>query len=372
MSKRNCADLNKIPKALEKTGFILEHIVSEKFRKAGWWTINGRYYADDVDGRARELDLIAYRAKKEKEIEVVSAVLISCKKDEQMTWAFLTREKPKSDPNFDWDPMHYWTDVEPLQTYLSSEAWKADYLKKFGSKYSKEMAARKDVFSFQQISSASVTAQNDKQIFDSISSLMKALDYEMSAVQSRARKRNRLYLFYLLTVVDASVVDVDYSNDEPVAVEVERITHLARYMVRKHDLSALVHFIRSDKLDDFISNISGVSNIGSKQFSNLAAKSYDAIISNKKIREHFSEKIKMRIIREVNSAFRRNGKSSVKAGDLGLDYDDGKLLIQLDVYEDDEIEILNTDELLNKYSKKLLKELTRYEGAFVFEGYVPF
>ena len=34
-----------------------------------------------MDGRARELDLIAYRAVTNKDLEVVSAVLASCKKD---------------------------------------------------------------------------------------------------------------------------------------------------------------------------------------------------------------------------------------------------------------------------------------------------
>jgi len=78
MPKRVCAALDAIPDALAKTGFIVEHLVAEEFKKAGWSTIGGRYYADDIDGRARELDLVAYRSTKSKGLEVVTAVLVDC------------------------------------------------------------------------------------------------------------------------------------------------------------------------------------------------------------------------------------------------------------------------------------------------------
>ncbi|WP_217539499.1 hypothetical protein, partial [Stenotrophomonas sp. GbtcB23] len=119
--------------------------------KNGWSTIGGRYYAADVDGRARELDLVAYRAEKFEGIEVFAAVLVSCKKDEALTWAFLTKKKPKNDPNFDWNPVHVWTDVEPLSTYLSTESWKADHTEALGKKYKDMFAPRSAIFAFQQL-----------------------------------------------------------------------------------------------------------------------------------------------------------------------------------------------------------------------------
>lgn len=372
MSDRVCAPLDQIPSALAKTGFLLEHLVAEEFKKAGWWTIGGRYYTDDVDGRARELDLVAYRAEKSGELEVVTAVLVSCKKDEETTWAFLTKQKPKHDPNFDWDPVHYWTDVQPLQTYLASDPWKNEYIKALGKLHDKSFRAVTDIFAFQQVSSLKVSSRNDKAIFDSIASLMKALDHEIAAVPARAKGRKRLYVFSLLTVVDASMVDVNYSGKQPVATEVEHITHLARYMVRKRDLSALVHFVRSDKLSQFVSAMSKFADLNAKHMASLTSTAYEAIQWNDKVRAYFAERLKSRLAWNIARTFRKHSRSSLSVTEVQLGFEDDRLNILVDILDDDDLAILNTDKSLKAETAELLKEVARYEGDFVFVGDLPF
>lgn len=372
MSKRVCAPLDKIPHALEKTGFLLEYFVAEEFRKAGWGTIGGHYYADDIDGRARELDLVAYRATKSKELDVVTAVLVSCKKDEEATWTFLTKERPEHDPNFDWNPVHYWTDLQPLRSYLAVDSWKEGYIKAAGNLYEINFEAKKEIFAFQQVASLKVTPKNDKSIFDSISSLMKALDHEVQAAQVRAKGKKRIYIFSLLSVVDAPMVDVSYSGGTPIAIEVEKITHLARYMVRKRYLSALIHFVRNDKLPEFVGALSGFAEANGKHMISLVEKAYESIRSNKRVREYFSERLKPRLIWEINSFFRRVGRSSTKAEEAQLGYEDGKLLIEVDIYDNNDLEELNADGFLGSRTVSLLREVARYEGDFVFVCDIPF
>lgn len=371
MSDRICAALDQIPDALAKTGFILEHRVAQEFRKAGWSTIGGRYYADDVDGRARELDLVAYRTGKSKELEVVTAVLVSCKKDDETTWTFLTKEKPRHDPNFDWDPVHYWTDVQPLQTYLASDSWKAKYFKAIGKLYD-DFKATKDIFAFQQVASHKVTPRNDKAIFDSIVSLMKALDHEVEAVPARAKGKKRLYIFSLLSVVDAPMVDVSYAGKKPVASEVDQLTHLARYMVRKTDLSALVHFVRSDKLSDFVGLLSQLSDLNAKHMTTLVKQAHDAIQWNARIQSYFAGRLRARIIWMIGRVFRNSGRPQPNVEEVQLGFDSGHLKILVDVYEDKEIAVLNADRSLKRDTAKLLKEVARFEGAFTFESDFPF
>lgn len=371
MSDRICAALDQIPDALAKTGFILEHRVAQEFRKAGWSTIGGRYYADDVDGRARELDLVAYRTGKSKELDVVTAVLVSCKKDNETTWTFLTKEKPKHDPNFDWDPVHYWTDVQPLQTYLASDPWKEKYIKAIGKLYD-DFKTTKDIFAFQQVASHKVTPRNDKAIFDSIVSLMKALDHEVESVPARAKGRKRIYIFSLLSVVDAPMVDVSYAGKKPIAIEVEQLTHLARYMVRKRDLSALVHFVRSDKLSRFVGSLSQLADVNAKHMATLVKQAYDGIQWNSRIRSYFADRLKARIIWMIGRSFRSSGLPSPNIGEVQLGFDNGKLKILIDVYDDKELAILNADRSLRADTAKLLKEAARYEGAFAFESDFPF
>ncbi|UWX04208.1 hypothetical protein H1235_02445 [Pseudoxanthomonas sp. NC8] len=369
---RVVAALDKIPGALEKTGFILEHEIAEAFKKRGWSTINGRYYADDVDGRARELDLVAYRTDKSADIEVVTGVLVSCKKDAEHTWAFLSKEKPRSDPNFDWDPVHYWTDVEPLKTYLANENWKSDYVTAGGSTYDEDIRAARDIFAFQLISSQTVSPKNDKPIFDSISSLLKALDHEMEVLPSRAKKRKRVYFFSLLSVVDAPLVDVDYSKGAAIAREVKKLTHFARYMVKKRDLSALIHFVRSDATDDFIRSMSDLAQVNLQFMEARVDASYRAIRTNPAVRGYFAERLKHRLVWRMNSALRTTPATKVEELTLSYRVEDDLLVVGVDVFDDDQLKRMNSDAELVDYTEKALFEIARYKGKFVFELDVPF
>ena len=62
---------DKIVEALSKTGFPFENTVSEQFLGSNWNILGNKYYVDDVDGRAREIDLIAYKVRKVEGIELV-------------------------------------------------------------------------------------------------------------------------------------------------------------------------------------------------------------------------------------------------------------------------------------------------------------
>lgn len=63
MKMRKCAPLEDVPAALTVTGFVLENYVTTRFKANGWGVIASKYYIDDVDGRARELDLLAYKSR---------------------------------------------------------------------------------------------------------------------------------------------------------------------------------------------------------------------------------------------------------------------------------------------------------------------
>ncbi|HEL3782352.1 TPA: hypothetical protein UM046_000082 [Stenotrophomonas maltophilia] len=401
LRKRQAVPLDQIPMALEKTGFILEHLVAEAFKKARWTTIGSRYYADDVDGRARELDLIAYRTDKSKDLEVVSAVLISCKKDEARTWAFLTEEKPRQDPNYDWNPVHFWTDVEPLRTFLKTEDWRKDLHHALDANYGELFSAKRSVFAFQQLGLAQqpkqsrpgggsqkggadssietdrakqsgfVTSQNDDQIFSSIVSVMKALDYEMESLSSRVKGKGRLYHFTLLSVVDAPLVEVFYGSGQPVVSEIDGITHLSRYLVNRRELSALVHFIQASALPQYLNCLSQSTVLSAKYFASLVEKSYAAIESSVQVRSYFSKLLQPTVVWRINDALRRLTGVGGTVSEFELGFKDGVLEIQLD--EDlNNIAGLNEDLELTEAVAALLKRKARYSGEFQFVWDVPF
>jgi hypothetical protein len=55
------ADLPKYLAGIQRTGFVLENAVATEFKRKGWTVISNKYYLDDVEEKAREIDLLVYR-----------------------------------------------------------------------------------------------------------------------------------------------------------------------------------------------------------------------------------------------------------------------------------------------------------------------
>lgn len=73
-------ELKIYAESIKSTGFILESKVSDFLSNHGWGVINNKYYIDDVQSVAREIDIIAYKATKVRDVLVYTTLIISCKK----------------------------------------------------------------------------------------------------------------------------------------------------------------------------------------------------------------------------------------------------------------------------------------------------
>lgn len=60
-------NVDKISESIGKSGFKLEFITSQQLKKKGWNLISNRCYIDDLEGTAREIDLLAYKVSTVKE-----------------------------------------------------------------------------------------------------------------------------------------------------------------------------------------------------------------------------------------------------------------------------------------------------------------
>jgi len=367
---RDLPPAEKVLQALATTGFLLEHEVARKFKEAGWSSINGRYYLDDVEETVRELDMVAYKVSKSAEIDVVTVVLLSCKKDSANAWAFMSREKPAKDPNFDWNPVHHWTDVQPLKTYLEHVGWTQGYVKNLKQPANSLFQPTKDIFAYQLVSYDG-RPQNDKAIFSSVSGLMKALDHEINALHDRVNGRGRIYQFNLGTVVDARLVEVDYDLEVPAVSERESLVYFARYMVRKREVSGLVHFVRHDKVDAFIQRLDNLASENSASFPKLAVAAYSAVLTVPQVSEYFSEKLGS--VLKWRLAWRAEklglGKDEIQGVRLGSNKT--SLVVYLDG-SDEVVEALEEDAEAMEIVRKLLRERVRYNGSFMLDSDIPF
>ncbi|WP_213434813.1 MULTISPECIES: hypothetical protein [Lysobacteraceae] len=366
----------------------MEHMVTERFRANGWSVISNRYYVDDTDGKARELDLIAYRVFEVQGYEFVTTVLASCKKERTTTWAFLSRDKRGQDPNIEWQPVHYWTDIEPLRTFLSSSDWRSNYLESNRQAKAVTFNITRDVFAFQVIAPPGprqggspegtrkeAASRNDSPIFNSISGLMKALDYEIEAIPDRAAQRafagKRIYLFRLAVIVDAPMVDVQHSEKTPNVVEIDQLLLLTRYMVRKRHLDAQVHFVGADKVDWFIGEMESLATYNSEHLHLLLNESYTSIASNRAVQNYFATVLRKRLIHAFNYRLSSEGLKEGVSELFVMPDESGGIILEVDV-DDDTADFLNSDSRTRLLVEAALKQEARFTGSFQIRPDLPF
>lgn len=366
--------LKSIPAGLARTGFLLEHEVTEAFRSAGWGVINNRFYIDDVDGKARELDLVVYQVSSNSDINVVTTLLISCKKNEEMAFTFMSRNKRDGEPNTDWNPVHYWTAQEPLQKFLETTSWRKNYVTEDTQLGSEIFNIRRDAFATQLVSQKNGSPQNDRLIFESISGLMKALDHEIQILPSRMKEK-RIYIFNLLTIVDAPMVDARFSGTKITPIKIDDFKYLSRYMVRKRELAARIHFATKSKIDSLVETYTRLSEYDSNFFQAATINAYKAITSNRAVQDYFAKLLSSRFSWRINNVLRKNEQPKLQEEDIEFEYDKDRneLIIGVSpLVDEDGLRYLNGDAELKRSVRKLLKDNARYEGAFRFDVLIPF
>lgn len=362
--------MKQIPTALEATGFVFEYQVAESFRQAGWTVIVGRYYVDDVDQKARELDLIAYKIKKSNDFDVVTSILISCKKDAENSWVVMSMPRPTQDLNINWNPVHYWTNNKLLDAYLKSKSWTESYINE--NKFLEENISgiARQAFAFQLISKKTQKTNNDRPVFQSITDLLKALSHEMSILPNRM-KQPRVYNFNLLTVLDADLFEVGYETDTPTISQIGHFRHVARYIVNKHDLIARVNICNKTELDKLIAAYDCMAAYNNLFFNKKLTESYQAIKYSKAVQDHFSSIfskllphfIKFRLSDAKNISY--SSVDEIKVS-IGFDDKDSTLKIKVDVDPDD-VALLNSDAVLMAKTKEYLLKYARYSEKFEYE-----
>lgn len=231
---------------IKKTGFVLENQTAIQLRKAQWTVISNKYYVDDQEESVREIDLVAYKVTKIHHFDVYTVLIISCKKSEQDAWALLARPINLKDPNSDWWPLHAWSNDRALQYQLSQPGAAKRYQDAMNGRGVANVlnVPEVEVFAFQEMDKKSGKPHNDKNIFNAVTSLIKAQAYELTALPTR-KKSPSVYQFNLLSVVDSELIRLMFDKGSIRASEIEAEHYLARYIVRKKEIFSRIRFIQS-------------------------------------------------------------------------------------------------------------------------------
>lgn len=245
-------DTEKLIESINKTGFILEYEVGHLFEKSGWSVINNRYYLDDVKQESREIDIIAYKVREVEETLFYTTLIISCKKSSDNMWTFLVKDL-KNDPNINKHPINDWSNNAVLNFMKNKPDFETNLTNELKENEDVKFTygIEEQVFAFQQISKKNYKPQNDKDIYNSIITSIKALEYEKNALNNRVY-RDALYNFNILSIFDGDMHSVKYGGAKPVVQEINHIKYLNRHIVNKSESFFRVHFIKYDFLKDYL------------------------------------------------------------------------------------------------------------------------
>ena len=370
-------DTSKIESQIRKTGFVLEHTLVSLLKKSNWHVINNKYYVDDHEENIREIDILAYKTSKIQNISVYTTLLISCKKSESNDWALLSRDIDLKAPNSDWWPLHAWSNDKAINYKLNIKGGAKGYhedLIEHGLKRVLDLP-KVEVFAFQEMDKKTGAPQNDKPIFSSITSLMKAQAYEVNSLPSR-KKDTAIYQFNLLTVVDTELLRIHFDNDEKITAHATDSEHyIARYIIHKEDTFARIRFIKSNKFQSYLADYDKLHIENCNWFIKTNNNFYLNILKDPDrvsvLQEDFRKRLSVLV-----SIFTQANKSD-EFSDLSIEWrkDLDKIAIVSNAMTKEVVAQLAKYTYINNITKNALKEIYRYEGDFIFsepEDSIPF
>lgn len=380
-SKNDPNNLEPYRAGVLKTGFPLEFQVGKAFQRHGWSAINSRYYVDDVKGVAREIDVIAYKVAVHDDVEICTAVIVSCKKSDEKAWALIAQNRNEKDPNIDWFPLHAWTNQKVLRYVLEDTKWESSYLAeaKAHAFFGNLIKPEHHIFAFQELLKSSGAPKNDTAIYDAVSSLMKAQGYE---VQSREQKDSgaprRILNFNLLSVVQSDLLLCKLTEDflgnvETIIQKTSSEKYIGSYIINQDSMIARINFVRYDALEPLLTSFDEMHDFNIKFFEGQLEEYYQNPFATKAAVDVFEEQFASRIMLWVRAAMPKEERE-FDASDLSiwLRRSGEELIIGVPVWKDDSVEDLNSNERLLERTRLALKEYYRYDGPFKFDADIPF
>lgn len=360
-------DLTKFEESILKTGFAFEDKVSSALKEEGWSILSNKYYIDDHEETVREIDLIAYRARQVQHFTVYTALIISCKKNDSNVWALLSRPLDKRDPNRNWHPVHAWTNDRALQFHLINPEFGTDYHSRLGEAQLNALSdPLLDIFAFQEMNQVSGSPQNDKAIFGSITSLMKAQAYELRALSSR-KNEPCVYHFSLLSVVDAEMIRLTFDGARPKASELSTEHYLASYIIEKKQEVSRIRFIAAPAFKSAISDYNELHLFNCKVFSDYCDEFYVGALECHKKRNLFIEDFRKAVGLPIFWRMQAKFGHDIKSSEIDLQWNSDKNMVEIAIPLDDyHFEFLNQDAIAKDVVRRALMDFYRYSGYFEF------
>lgn len=360
---------------IKLTGFGLEFSISENLTKNGWTVINNKYYIDDVQGSAREIDILAYKTALQNNIQIYTVLIISCKKNRENSWALLAKDKNLNDPNMDWTPVTIWSNQKILKLVIENFDWKKSYISSSHNLNNQLLSPTKHIFAFQELNNKKGTPQNDKVIFNSIISCMKSQDYEIRSLDKR-KKEDSIYNFNLISVIDAPLLRINYGDSDPSIERIDSDIYVGSYIINRKEKISRIHFITANTFESHLSIYNDLHSHNIKQTSVIFDSYYIRCMENKKKVDLFIKDFNRNLRWDIYTAIKNfRTDNNANLNDISILWDKKKNCVSLsveEVWDDAEVNMLNTNNEIKVKVASILRKIYQYDGDFYFESNVPF
>lgn len=370
-------DLEKVSSSITKTGFHLEYKIGKILRDNGWHLISNRCYIDDHEGAVREIDLLGYKVTKIKDFSLYTVLVISCKKSESNAWALLTRAVEENDPNYNWRPFKGWSNHPAILHYMGGKNWPHAYHDKLSTACPRLFEApTSDVFAFQEINKSTGSVQNDKAIFSSITSLMKAQSYEISLLNGRQKNIRRAYQFNLISIIDSELVKVLFEGEDINSYNTQSEDYLCRYILNKEEAIARIKFTTADFFPELINDYNDLHSENKKIFSEYHDKFYADAYKTWRKANLIKSELLLKINPSLQSARLKIDRKYEKFDDIEIYWNEKKDLLEIGLVgkaiTQELINSINEEEEVLNTTKTALSEVFHYNGKFIFEEGIGF
>lgn len=363
--------------AFDKTGFALEYQVQQVLREHGWNVINSRYYIDDKTGAEREIDVVAYKTRLTGDTPCCTYLIISCKKASKSSWVFLTSDSGDAGEDFDPCPLGIVASAPGIQRLVSAEKPLAVSLLTQLEPYRKICEATHKVLSFQQFHRESCKPEDDKQIFASIITSIKAAAYEKKYALAHRRGGAEVCLdFHLLSVFEGGLKENYRSGAVNEVRDVREIKYINRHIIENTDRFYRVHFIDSGFFEEAVGQYDRAAEALPSYYAALEEEFYGDIFSpEKKARlapfwKTFTDELFHEMFEERYCEDDRDYYNNSWLTDWKMDRMSGALVLYWDMsFISDPREAvaeMNKNGPLRDRTARKLEEHFRYTGPFRF------
>lgn len=369
---------NALAEALSQTGFPFEHHIFQQAAKNGWTTIPNRLYVDAEEEKTREMDLLCYRAEKGPEVTTYTALLISCKARNDKPWVLMTRPWPKQRPAwYSYPPVPVWSNSKALDHEIRQPNWGLEYFDKAALAGLKDWAtdSKEEVFALQEfecIKQERFIAKGDSSLYSGVMSLLKALAYEVTALnERRSHDRERLvYQFNLIQMLDGELYEASFGSGKPTVRSIDRYRYFARTMLNGKELSARIDFCTKDALDELLNDHLKVHKFNSSHFNEKRKLFFDGVLDQQSRLDALLSIFEPRMTAAYMMFESHQKKPEPNWISLQYREDEQQLVIYVDcdVFSDK----LNANEAFMSYVTKAVNEIYRYDGPIKIDNDIPF